>query len=652
MPHARPLPARRSLAVLAGAALLAATVVQISQVTQVASAAEPGMGTVKPSAPTAKWNGENYAAAATVDPAACPPKEEDPEDAVCDHYTLKVPVKKKFWDNRDGGAEVTITWPEADDDFDLYIYKGGDMVASSAQGGTTKETAIISKASGTYEVQVLPFLITNSGYQGTATFESRKGRGEPPLGGPAEYHGTRFEDTKCSDRDLPCLPKREPRNKRIDSKYPTLVLKQGPVGRDAAEPTIGIDAKGRAFYPAATFDGPGGFADTRLRRSVDDGRTWKDITPTPPDGLDPPITLDPYVYVEENSGRLFNLDLYVGSSYLSFSDDGGKTFETNPVASGNNIVNDHQTLSAGPLTKQAKGLGLTTFDSKFPEVLYYCFNRVTDSSCSRSLDGGRTFTSSGEPPYPGVEPKEGGDFCGGLHGHVIADREGRVFLPKGHCNRPYISISNDAGTTWNRGRVSDRIDMPDNQSSIAADRLGNLYYVWYDSKHRLPWLAISRDHGKTWGDPIMIAPPGVHEVQWPSVTAGDTGNIAISFPGTTSKDQGDPTRPWNYYVVASVNTLSKKPVFVSNISNPPNDPVHRGDCPGRCGNMLDFLDVQISPEPQNHDIWATVTDTCTELKDCNSDPDAKGFSDDDGDRRAADMRGLYVRQISGPRIGW
>jgi len=645
MSRSRPYSLRRSAAISAGAASL--LVAAALQITPNAQAADPGKGTVKPISPTASWNGQNYPSAATVDPAACPPKAEDPTNALCDHYTLNVPVDPSFWADRDGGVKVTVTWGAADDDFDLYIYKGDDMVASSATGGTTKETAVISKASGTYEVRVLPFLVTDSGYQGTATFESRAASGEPPLGGPAEYHGTRFKDTKCPAAKLPCLPDKEPRNTRIDSPFPSLVLKQGPVGRDAAEPTIGVDAKGRAFYPAATFDGPGGLADTRLRRSTNDGRTWTDITP---EEQDLPVTLDPYVYVEENTGRVFNLDLYVGSAFLQFSDDGGKTFETNPVASGD-FVNDHQTLSAGPLTPQAKGLGLQTLDPKFPEVLYYCFNRVADSSCGRSLDGGRTFLKTGSFAYPGVEPMEGGAFCGGLHGHVIADRQGIVFLPKGHCNRPYISVSRDAGTTWNRGRVSDRIDMPDNQSSIAADRLGNLYYVWYDSKHRLPWLAISRDHGKTWENPIMIAPPGVHEVQWPSVAAGNTGRIAISFPGTTERNQGDLTRPWDYYVVASVNALTRNPTFVSNISNPATDPVHRGDCPGRCGNMLDFLDVLVSPAP-GHSIWATVVDTCTARKDCNSNPDAVGFSDDGGDGAAVDMRGLYVKQIGGPNLSW
>jgi len=608
-----------------------------------AQAANPDSGTVKPTAPTVNWAGQNYPAGGTVDPEICPPKAEDPEDALCDHFTLDVPVAQSYWSTRDGGAEVTITWGDPDDDFDMYIYKGGDLVASSAQGSTTKETAIISEASGTYEVRVLPFLVTDSAYRGTATFETRAADGAPPLGGPAEYHGTRFDDFRCSAAKLPCLPDREPQNTRIDSPFPSLALKMGPVGRKAAEPTIGVDKRGRAFYAAATFDGPGGLADTRLLRSTNDGSTWGDVTPDP---VDLPVTLDPYVYVEEDSGRVFNLDLYVGSSFLSFSDDGGKTYETNPAASGD-FVNDHQTLFAGP---PPAGTALVPTDPKFPEFLYYCFNRVADSSCGRSIDGGRTFQKSGNIAYPGVEPKEGGAFCGGLHGHVATDREGRVFLPKGHCNRPYISISNDAGVTWQRGRVSDRIDMPDNQSSITADRGGNLYYVWYDSKHRLPWMAISRDHGKTWGDPIMIAPPGVREVQWPTVAAGAGGRVAITFPGTTEKNQGDLTRPWDYYVVTSVNALTANPTFVSNIANPATDPVHRGECPGRCGNMLDFLDVVVSPAA-GHSVWATVVDTCTGLSQCNSNPDAIGFDGDD-DNAARDSKGIYVKQVGGPHIGW
>jgi len=636
---------RRRLVAVGAAAVIALPVLQAVQSAQ---AANPGSGTVRPSDPSAAWQGQNYPAAATADPNACPPKSEDPTDALCDHYTLNVPVTASYWDSRSGGAEVSISWPDAANDFDMYIYKGGDLVASSAVGGTTSEKALISKAVGTYEVRVLPFLVADSAYEGDVSFKTGPDDGAPPLGGPAEYHGTVFDDdVPCPSP--PCLPNQEPQNQRIETPAKSLVLKSGPVGRQAAEPTLVVDKQGRAFYAAATFDAAGGLlADTRLLRSRNDGQTWPDITPA----ANLPITLDPYVYLEEDSNRLFDIDLYVADAFLNFSDDGGKTFTTNAIAGGglDNVVQDHHTLFAGPVPM---GSPLITLDPDFEEILYYCYNKVADVQCTRSLDGGVSFSGAGmTPPYPGAEPMEGGAFCGGLHGHLGSDREGRLFLPKGHCGRPYLARSTDAGTTWTRDRVSDRIDMPDDHSAVATDAFGTVYYVWYDSEHGLPWLAISNDHGQTFGDPIMIAPPGVREIQFPTVAAGEKGRVAISFVGTTEKNSGDLTRPWDHYVVASVNALAATPNFSSNISNQATDPVHRGDCPGRCGNMLDFLDVIVSPA-SDHSIWATVVDTCTGRRDCKTDDSAEGFDEatsDDND--AVGMRGIYVKQIAGPNIGW
>jgi len=71
-----------------------------------------------------------------------------------------------------------------------------------------------------------------------------------------------------------------------------------------------------------------------------------------------------------------------------------------------------------------------------------------------------------------------------------------------------------------------------------------------------------------------IAPPGVHEVNFPTIDVGDPGKIAITFPGTTSTlGHKDLTRTWNSYVVVSTNALAANPLFLSNTANPKNDPV-------------------------------------------------------------------------------
>ncbi len=623
LPWSRVLPAGVALALVGG-------------LVTVAQAANPANGTVTPTASTS-WNGKTYTASALPDDTLCPSKTADPQNAVCDHYTLTVNVPTSYWTGRTGGAEVTVSWPDSSDDWDLFAYKNGEMVASSANGDTKFETMTIPEAAGTYEIRVEPFLVTNSGYTGTASIKSAVGT-PLKLGGPAAYHGTRITGA---------LPATEPQNTRApySGEYP--IFRSTYVGRNAAEPTIGMTKEGNAFFPAATFDGPGELADTRLLRTKDFNFSWQDITPPLPADL--PFTLDPYVYVEEDSSRVFDADLYLGSTYLSFSDDQGKTFTTNPLASGPNVVNDHQSFFAGPRPTGAPATVLPPSDPKFPELLYYCFNRVSDSSCSRSSDGGVSFVPSGAPAYPGVNGN--GEFCGGLAGHVGTDRKGNVYLPRGYCGTPFVSVSKDAGTTWKRVPVSNSVKIFSHESSITSDRENNLYYTWVSEKYKLPFLATSTDGGFTWSKPLMIAPPNVREAQFVTVAGGKRGGIGITFMGTTVADQSDKTRPWDLYTIVSLDALAANPLFISNVANPggPTDPIHRGDCPDRCGNVLDFLDAIISPFG-NNDLWASGVDTCTTKDQCSA-VRKKGFVDGGGDNAASDMKGFAIHQIGGPHVG-
>ncbi|MGH3736916.1 MAG: hypothetical protein ACRDT6_15095 [Micromonosporaceae bacterium] len=587
-----------------------------------AIAATPAGGTISPTAPEATWQGATYAASAIVDPAACV------GGVTCDEYALTVDVPASYWDDKVGGAEVSIAWGDASNDFDLYVYNdAGDEVASSAAGSTTSERVLIPSASGTYTVVVVPWLIVNSSYEGVARFVSQAAPDptDPGTqhGGPAAYHG--YQTDGSQPADLPQSTKAKVKKKA----YP--MFRFTDIGREAAEPTIGVDTNGEAFYTAATFDGPAGLARTEIWKSTDGNNTWSETTPIlPVVGEVPPTTLDPYIWVHPGRNRVFSIDLYVGCSYLSYSDDKGQSWSTNPLACGD-FVNDHQTLFSGPAPA-----GLPTLDPDFPEALYYCFNRVADSSCGRSLDGGKTFIKTGLPAYEGVDAD--GGLCGGLHGHGQVDTEGRVLLPKGHCGKAMLAISDNGGTTWSRVQVS-QITPYGHEGSVASDQAGNLYYTFLDNRDQLPYLTVSRDHGATWSNPIMVAPPGVKETQFAHVVAGEEGRIAISFVGNRSGDDSDPTRPWDHYVTITENALATQPLWVSNISNAQGDPVHRGACESRCGNMFDFLDVILSPVDGS--VWATAVDTCTEAKNgCPSTPSA---GPDDG-------RGIAVSQIAGPTL--
>ncbi len=413
-----------------------------------------------------------------------------------------------------------------------------------------------------------------------------------------------------------------------DGRYrgPQLDLSASYVGRDAAEPTIGVTSAGFAFFAAGAFDGPGGLARTEILTTRDGGKTWRSVQRELPTGNGmPPTTLDPYVWVDPDTDRIFSVDLYVGCSFVSYSDDHGESWTDNPFGCGI-PVNDHQTLVTGPAPE-----GLPA-PQGYQNYVYYCVNQVADVACGRSLDGGATFQPAGSPAYTGYDVGIG--FCGGLHGHIVTDPDGRLYVPKGHCGQPWVAVSEDAGLTWARHKVSD-IGSAGIHTAITADDAGNLYYLWWDNEEHLPYLAVSRDHGKTWGTPMMIAPPGVREVNFPAIDASGKGRLAITFPGTRSDDPTDGERPWNYYVVTTTNALAKRPLFVSATANKPSDPIHRGTCTGRCDGMFDFLDVVISPTGE---IWAAATDTCTSQSKCNS---KAGGS-------PSDMKGMAVRQVAGP----
>lgn len=401
-----------------------------------------------------------------------------------------------------------------------------------------------------------------------------------------------------------------------------LVLQGTRIGQTAMEPTIGVANDGTAYMAGATIvvDTPVvyGVAKTDARRSTDGGLTWTSVQPAVPvvgERL-PPGNADPMVYVDTATSRVFTFDLTGACNWLSYSDDKGATWIQNPAACGDVPV-DHQSIVA------AKPRSLPEHPL-YENFLYYCTNRLVESACGRSLDGGLTWQPSGMPAYGP------GNACAGLNGHLESDPEGRIYLPSGNCSNPWVAKSEDAGQTWTRHQVS-TLDVDDSHTSIASDSAGNLYYVWIDSDgtFQLPYMAISKDKGVTWGAPIMIAPPGVRQANFPVVAGGAPGKIAISFPSTTS---GASNRPWDQTVVTTIDALGADPIFLSATGNPPTDPIHRGNCLGRCGGMWDFIDIQISAQGE---AWVAASDDCGTAT-CPTPAKAGA--------------GIAVRMIGGPKL--
>ena len=390
-----------------------------------------------------------------------------------------------------------------------------------------------------------------------------------------------------------------PNAKKATARY-TATPKMFRLGHGAGEPTLAISKGGEIFITAsdgcvtscpgsqealATF-APGG----RAVFSTDDkGKTWQNVSPGVGDVSPHAFSLDPYIYADHHPDgtRIFNIDLTLACAILSYTDDLGSTWTTNPFACGE-PVNDHQTLFGGPpVSSPTVG---------YPNVLYYCFNHPAFTKCTKSLNGGLTFVPTAQITPPA---------CGGLNGHGVVDKKGVVYVPLGSCGSPNLAISKDEGNTWNVVRVSDDITA-DGDPSVAVDSNGNIYYLWVDTVERLPYLSVSRNGGKTWSKPVMVAPKGVKATNLATLDIGKPGSIAIAYYGTTNDD--DPEKGWSGYIASGINILTSKPTFYTATINDPRFPLKMRACgPGRCGRVLDFIDVEIAPDGQP---WAAYVDAC------------------------------------------
>jgi len=387
---------------------------------------------------------------------------------------------------------------------------------------------------------------------------------------------------------------------------------------NAGEPNIGITRDGTIFSDV----------QAKVVRSTTGGRTWTDVTPT-----GHVTSLDPFLYVDKATSRVYKADLAGTCQLLSWSDDHGATWTSAPAACNQS---DHQSLSAGPPVS-----GLPTVG--YPNILYNCsqtagYNGYSFASgCNRSLDDGVTWHPTGtyafsDPSPYGVANGSGDSgipgVCNGDVGPIFAGPDGALYVPRGWCGQPWLAKSVDGGTTWTRvqvarngmntsvsggfGLVAPGSGQSDHEAAVMADGHGHVFFLWV-ALDRLPYLAVSRDGGRTFGTPLRVSPPSVREAWGPALDLDATGRLAIAYMGSTNS----PGKPWtgSYafttftgYLGLVAHPLDAHPVVVSGPVTTSASPLVRGTCgPGRCNDgVLGFIDVALGPAG---DVWGAFVDT-------------------------------------------
>jgi hypothetical protein len=212
-----------------------------------------------------------------------------------------------------------------------------------------------------------------------------------------------------------------------------------------------------------------------------------------------------------------------------------------------------------------------------------------------------------------------------------------------------LAISHDEGATWTTVRVSDRGEaltpygMYGHEAGVGADAKGNVYYGWV-ARDRHPYVAISRDGGRTWGTPLAVGVPGLHEASLPEMIVGGEGKLAMVFMGSmdapplpkTDPDCSGAAAPscmqralcpmygvcalgrtippgyenttWSTYIVETTDALAPHPTFLGAALSPPDRPIIRGPCdPNGCTAENDFLDIRIGPDGGP---WVSLVDGC------------------------------------------
>ncbi|MDQ1698299.1 MAG: hypothetical protein QOG34_162 [Frankiaceae bacterium] len=331
---------------------------------------------------------------------------------------------------------------------------------------------------------------------------------------------------------------------------------------------------------------------------------------------------DVTVATEKNSNGFYNIyatSLWVGSSGLAWSTDGGKTWQLNRL--GGVPTQDRPWLAAdGACDVFIAYHQLPTFT---PVVNDYdvCTNGNVPVSGGATIDpaNSTTLTLSDFPGTSNSFNKLTIDTSPtSPHRHAIyvpmslcaAETETDLLIAQASgCNgtQYLVAVSTDGGTTFTYRPV---VVDPSNAvlvwaATVSTDAAGNVYFTWSDAHNS--YLNVSHDGGTTWSKSKKLNAPKTAAV-YPTVAGGKAGRVDVAWYGTgragnsndskvMGKPNADGSAPW--YVILARSTDGGGTFKLRTVSQV----IHRGElCTGGSGcgdtnsrNLLDDFGLAISP---------------------------------------------------------
>ena len=252
-----------------------------------------------------------------------------------------------------------------------------------------------------------------------------------------------------------------------------------------------------------------------------------------------------------------------------------------------------------------------TSDGPHVWISYHDSGSSTTIHVWRSDDDGFTWKTVSDP-VTGQGGVTGNSTFNNDQGKIVADpvthnvyavyAAGVSGLQKGttaNFNNIYVSVSTDLGSTWTPHLVfSGPVNQPLNNifPVLAADPVSGALYAGWSNLHNV-YVSKSTNQASTWSAPIAVASAPVKTALEPWVAVrGQT--VDVTYYGTSSSSNTDPTAVWNTYLSQSTDGGSH--FTQSLVSAHPN---HVGEvctggisCARGTRNLLDLFQIAIDPQ--------------------------------------------------------